>query len=125
MTEKSLNRISLLWVASAVALTFPLFLLFKYLGHSGNGRAAWFSAFTIVLVARVRWELSKHRWFWVTIAAIVLYHLPLVLLVPWTATWVPSFVIMPFCVVDGVAMLALIQAVEKRMSTSKVSVPVD
>lgn len=116
MTEQTVNKISLLWVVAVVALTFPLFLLFYYLGQSGNGRAAWFSSFTIILAAKVRWELSRYRWFWATIAATAVLHVPLVLFVPWTAKWIPSFLILPFCVVDGIAILAVIQAVEKRMS---------
>jgi hypothetical protein len=121
MTRPSPNRITLLWVAGAVVLTSPLFVLFKLLDHPGNGRAAWFTAFTIVLATKVRWELSRNGWFWATIAAIVLCHVPFVLFVPWTAQWVPSFVIMPFCVIDGIAILAIIQGVEKRMSPAQSS----
>lgn len=116
MADQSRKRISLLWCVAVVVLTFPLFVLFKLLGHPGNGRAAWFGAFTIVLAMRARWDLSRYRWFWATIAAIVLYHIPLVLFVPWTAAWVPAFAIMPLCVIDGLTILAIIQAVEKRMT---------
>jgi hypothetical protein len=121
MTEKAANKITLLWVVAAVVLTFPLFLLFYYLGQSGNGRAAWFSSLTIILAVRVRWELSRYRWFWATIAAIVVLHVPLILFVPWTAKWIPSFLILPFCVIDGIAILAVIQAVEERMTRTRIA----
>jgi uncharacterized membrane protein YjgN (DUF898 family) len=116
MTERTASKITLLWVVAAVALTSRLFLLFYQLGQSGNGRAAWFSSFTIILAARVRGELSRYRWYWTTLAAIVVLHVPLILFVPWTAKWIPSFLILPFCVIDGIAILAVIQAVESRMN---------
>ena len=116
MKDHSRGKTATLWILSLVVLTSPLFFLFTLARHPGNGRAAWFAAITIALAAKTRWELSRHPWFWTTISAIVLLHIPLVVLVPWTATWVPRFVIMPFCVVDGLAILYLIQTVEKRMS---------
>ena len=120
MTEQASKRISLTSVVLAVVVTSPLFFLFNFLRDPGSGRAAWFGAFTIVLVTRVRWELRKHRWFWTTIAVIVICHVPLVLYMPWTAHWVPAFLIAPFCVADGIAILAIIQAVEKRMTERRI-----
>jgi hypothetical protein len=120
MTEQAPKRITLPSVALGVVLTSPLFFLFNFLRDPASGRAAWFGAFTIVLATMVRWELRKHNWFWATIAAIVVCHVPLVLYVPWSAHWVPSFLIAPFCVVDGIAILAVIQTVEKRMAVKDV-----
>ena len=70
-----------------------------------------------------RSELKKHTWFWTTLGVVILCHVPIVLFVPWTETWIPAFVIAPFCVADGVAILAVIQAVEKRVSNQKETLP--
>jgi hypothetical protein len=118
MAKESEKKITLLWSAAAAIITFPLFLLFNYFGKSGEGRAAWLCAMTLLLAVKVRWELSKHLWFWITIASIAALHIPLITFVPWTAKWIPSFVILPFCIVDGIAILTLVQFVEKRMSPS-------
>lgn len=115
MKEKARSNINLLWVAAAVLYTLPLFFAFDFLKGSGAGRAAWFGAFTIMLAARARWELKRFRWFWATIALIIFLNVPLILFVPWTAKWIPAFIIGPLCVADGVAIIAIIQAVEKRM----------
>lgn len=115
MKEKAKRNISLLWIAAAVLYTLPLFFAFDYLKGAGAGRAAWFGAFTIMLAAKSRWELRRFRWFWAIIAAIIFLNVPLILFVPWTAKSIPAFMIGPFCLADGVAILAIIQFVEKRM----------
>ena len=113
MDEQSENRLTLSWAAAAVLVTFPLLLVFMYFRQPGNGRAAWFCGMAIFLAARFRWELSKKRWFWPSIFAISLVHVPLILFFPWSAAWVPSFLIFPFVLVDFFLVLVLIHRVEK------------
>jgi hypothetical protein len=50
---------------------------------------------------------------------IVALHLPIIQFVPWTGKWVPAFAILPFCLVDIIAILALIHLVEKQMMPSQ------
>jgi hypothetical protein len=115
MVENSEGRLPLKWIVAAVLLTFPLFLVFNHFGRPGTGRAAWFCAGVVFLCARFRWELSKKRWFWITISAIVLLHVPLILFVPWTSKWIPSVLIFPFVLMDAFVILVLIHQVEKCM----------
>ena len=89
MVEQSQSKVTLPWAIAAVVLTFPLLLVFMYFGKPGNGRAAWFCAGAIFLAARFRWELSRKQWFWLSIAAISVIHLPLILFFPWSAAWFP------------------------------------
>ena len=45
----------------------------------------------IVLVARTRWDLRRHVWFWTTIVLAGLLQVPVVLFVPWkdrNLTWI-------------------------------------
>jgi hypothetical protein len=119
MAEKMQQKGTGLWSFAALVLTFPLFLLFNHFGEPANGRAAWFSAGMILIAVKVRWELRKHVWFWTTLAVIVALHVPLILFVPWTGKWVPAFVILPFCFIDIIVILALIHLVEKQMKPSQ------
>jgi hypothetical protein len=119
MAENGGSKIGFAWVVAAVLLPFPLYFLFDHFGRPGNGRAAWFCATVIFLAVKFRWELHKKKWFWPTVVAIVLAHLPLILYVPWTSNWVPSFLIFPLCLVDFVVTLILIHQVEKRMKPAR------
>ena len=118
MDEQSESKVTLPWAAAAILLTFPLFLLFKYFGRPGIGRATWFCAGAIFLAVRFRWELSGKRWFWPAIAAISLIHLPVILFVPWTAAWIPSFFIFPLVLADFFLVLILIHRVEKYLASA-------
>ncbi|HTV16776.1 MAG TPA: hypothetical protein VME68_18800 [Acidobacteriaceae bacterium] len=116
MDEESESKLTLPWAVAAIILTFPLLLVFMHFGESGTGRAAWFCAAAIFCGVRFRWELSSKRWFWPSIAAISLIHLPLILLIPWNAAWVPWFLIFPLVLVDFFLVLILIHRVEKYMA---------
>lgn len=107
---------SFLWSITVVVLTSPLFFLFDSFGKPGNGRAAWFSAMAILIAMKVRWELRKHIWFWLTIFCIVLAHVPLVLFVPWTSRWIPAVGILPIVVVDIAIIFGCLRLVEKWSS---------
>jgi hypothetical protein len=118
MDEQSESKVTLPWAVAAVILTSPLLLVFMYFGRTGNGRAAWFCAIAIFLAFRFRWELSRKRWFWPSMVVISLIHLPLVLYFPWTAAWVPSFLIFPLVLADFFLVLILIHRVEKYLASA-------
>jgi hypothetical protein len=119
VAEEPQKRLPFGWIVAAVALTFPLFLVFALLGMPGNGRAAWIFAIVMTLAVKVRWELSECTWFWVTIAVLVAVHAPLIVLLPWTSKWVPAASIYPLAVLDGIVILMVVQFVEKRMAPSQ------
>jgi hypothetical protein len=85
------------------------------LGKPGLGRAAWFLTGIILIAAKVRWDLHDRRWFWVLLTGIAIVHVAVVLSISWTSKWVPAAAIAPFCAVDGIAILGIIQLVEKWM----------
>lgn len=107
---------TLLWSMTAVVLTFPLCLLFDHFGMPGSGRVAWFSLGMLLIAIKVRWELSSRPWFWATVSMIAVLHMPLVFFVPWTSKWIPAAIMLPFCVVDCLVILGIIQLVERWMT---------
>ena len=114
--EHKKKRGTLLWSIALAIITSPVCLVFYYFGEPGKGRAAWFFLIVLVISAKVRWELRKHSWFWVTIAAIAIVESLMVMYVPWTSKWIPAFVLIPFALVDCLVVLRIIQTVEGRMA---------
>jgi hypothetical protein len=104
------------WSLGIAILTSPLFFLFDSFGKPGNGRAAWFCAMAILIAMKVRWELRKHIWFWLTMLCIVVAHVPLVLFLPWTSRWIPAVGILPIVVADIAAIFGCLYLVEKWRS---------
>jgi hypothetical protein len=108
--KKPITTVGVLLILLA---TFPICAIFLFLREPGNARAGWFLSAVIVIAVRVRWDLHKKMWFWPTIAVISLVHILAIIMVPWTSRWIPSVVIFPFCAVDGVAILGILQLMEK------------
>ena len=81
--KQSIDSVSKKWALLAGICTSPLFILFIYLGDPGRGQAAWVSGIAIALAARFMWDVRNRAWYWVTIAIIVLLHVPLILLIAW------------------------------------------
>lgn len=111
--ERKKQLTNWVWAISVAALTSPLFFLFNSVGESGNGRAAWLSAMTILIAMKVRWELRKYLWFWLTMARVVGAHIPLVLWVPWTSRWIPAVGLLPIVVADIAIIFGVLRLVEK------------
>jgi hypothetical protein len=112
MTENAKPKWTLWAIGNAIAV-FPIVLLFHYLGKPTSGYPAALFVSLLGMVIRVRWELSRHAWFWMTVVAIIVIHAPLIWLVPWTSKWVPAFLIAPFCIVDALVILGIVNLVEK------------
>lgn len=114
MSDK--KRPSILWVILMMLATSPICLIFLYFGKPGNARAGWFLSAVIVIAAKVRWELHNRVWFWPTIIIVSLIHLYAIIAVPWTSKWIPAVFIFPVCAADGVAILGILQLIEKLTS---------
>lgn len=113
MADEQKTWKNFLWVITALVLTSPLFFVFDRLGKPGTGRAAWICAGMFLIAMKVRWELRSRLWFWVTIAVLLVLHLPLISLVPWTSRWIPAVGIVPIGVLDIAILLGCIALVEK------------
>jgi hypothetical protein len=91
-----MTRTSAIVIAMCVS---PLYFLFSYLGNPGKSTAAC-CAGVIVTVCMVFWDWRKCAWFWSASSVVLLLHLPLILLVPWTDKSYPGVVILPLGLVD-------------------------
>jgi NAD/NADP transhydrogenase beta subunit len=96
-----------------MAAAFPIIPVLHYLGRPELERPSFFAAATLAVAVEVCRELRTQQWFWVAIGLIAACHVPLVMLLPWRAGWIPALVSFLFCFVDLAAILAIIDLIEK------------
>jgi len=116
--EQSLSEVTGKWAVIAMLCLSPLYILFIYLGQPGKGRAAWICSGVILISIKMRWELRKHVWFWITITILCLLHIPLVFLVPWTDKSMPGISLLPIAALDFGIIYGCIKLIEKAMKRS-------
>lgn len=95
--------------------TILLALLFVYFGRFDLARPSLISVAMVAIAIALRWKLTGHAWFWITVTFLAALHLPLILFVTWTTKWIPAFVIAPFGIADLYAMLWVLCVVGKFM----------
>lgn len=93
---------------------FLLGLSFAHFKRSALERPTMFSIVVIAFVMAMNWELRKRVWFWFVILTVAALHVLIILCVPWTATWIPAFVMTPIAAVEIVGILAITTFLEKR-----------
>ena len=103
------------WQFVVILSLLALFLLFAVVGDPGRGRAAAISLGSIVVAARLRWDLKKYVWFWITLVVVAGLHIPLILLIPWTSRSYPGVVLLPTMLVDCAIVYGCIKLAEKVM----------
>ncbi len=77
-------------VLFVIIATFLIGLLFDHFGKFALARPTLVSVAIIIITVAMRWKLKGRVWFWVTMAFLAALHVPLILLIPWTANWVPA-----------------------------------
>ena len=95
------------------AILLPIYLLFYVLGREQMGLTAFIAIGIVLLAIRIRWDLRRYIWFWITIALVFAVHLPLIFLVRWPQSWVPAVVIIPVALIDCFAILGVFRLIEK------------
>lgn len=111
--KQSVDSITRKWAILAGICTSPIFVLFIHFGDPGRGMAAWACAGMISLAARFLWDLKDRAWYWITIAVIVLLHIPLILLVPWPLKRWSYVQLLPLGLLDFGFTYGIIRLVEK------------
>jgi hypothetical protein len=106
MTKQTRSKVLLVSLVF-IAVIFPVVPLLDHLGRPELTYPVIAALVAIGLAIRGSWELRGRLWFWITITVIVALHVPLILLVPWKAGWVPARVTTAF----GIADLAIIYGV--------------
>jgi len=95
--------------------------LFDHFGRLDLALPTLISIGTLGFAIAIKWKLRGHVWFWITMTAIVAFHVPLILFVPWTTKWVPAPLLVPFCIADLIVILAIVSIVEKFVESPKPS----
>ncbi|HEV2577402.1 MAG TPA: hypothetical protein VGU25_09350 [Acidobacteriaceae bacterium] len=91
--------------------TIALGLLFYHMGRPELTLPVLATVFVFVLILTVKWRLRAYAWFWSTIAVLVMLHVTMLLLIPWTKKWVPAVTSTAVVTIDIWAMLAVISVV--------------
>ncbi len=109
---RSWDSVTRKWSYLMALCTSPIFILFVILGDTGRGRAAWLCAMMIALVTRYFGDLRSRVWFWVVIVVIVLMHVPLIVLVPWSSRHLTYVALLPLGLLDMAFAYGIIRLVE-------------
>jgi hypothetical protein len=97
---KPIDSITNGWIFLVALCTSPLFLLFIYFGERGRGAIAWLCGTAIVIIGRFLWYARTHAWYWLTLTAIVLLHVPVIALMPWPVMQLSPIGFLPLAVAD-------------------------
>ena len=108
---KSAGRATGLWVGLCGVAVYVLFALE---GRLGLARAGSVSVAVLLVVGYVSWNFRHLRVFWYVMAALLILHLALVLLVPWGDQHMPGFVLLPIGILDFALSLFCAHTVLKR-----------
>lgn len=99
------------------AMLLPVFFVFVYLGKAEMGFNAMLVLGLAVIAVKLRWRLRKHVWFWATIALILLLHIPLLFIVRWPQSNVPTIAYsLPIGIADFLLIIGALSLAEKVFS---------
>jgi hypothetical protein len=91
----------------------PIMLIFWFLGGLGTGIGAWVCFTFVLLVVRIRWDLRRHVWFWITITLAFLLQIPLLLEIPWNDRNLTWFILLPVAALDYAVVYGCVRLIEK------------
>lgn len=101
----------------------PVFLLFIYFGKAELGFTVDIVLAMALIAIKLHWKLRKHAWFWGAIGLVLALHVPLVFLVRWPHTNVPTMAYsMPLGIIDFLVISGAIRLAEKLFSNGSSSI---
>lgn len=96
------------------AMLLPVLFLFIYLGKAEMGFTACIVLAMFMIAVRLRWKLRRYAWFWATIVFVLLLHIPVLFLVHWPQTHVPTIAYsLPLGIVDFLLISGAISLAQK------------
>jgi hypothetical protein len=105
-----------------VAILAPVFFLITFLADANKGLTACIILGMIMLAVKVRWNLRKHLWFWAIIAFVLALQVPLVFVVRWPQTNVPTIAYsLPLGIVDFLVVIGAISLGQRVFSVGSFS----
>ena len=96
----------------------PILLIFGRFGDLYRGIGAWFCAYTVLAVIRMRWDLRRQVWFWITIVFVAFWQVPLVLFLPWESNNA-RIIFFPVMLLDYGVVYGCVKLVENAMKGAK------
>jgi len=93
-------------------MLLPVFFVFVLLGKAEMGFNLMLVLGLVMIAVKLRWRLRRYAWFWVTIAFVLLLHIPFLFLVHWPQSNVPTIAyslplgIADFLLISGAINLA-------------------
>jgi hypothetical protein len=101
------------------AIVSPVFFLSIYLGKPEMGFTLGLILGAGILAMKFQWQHRRHVWFWVTIIVVLALHVPLLFIVRWPESRVPTLAYsLPFGILDFVLITAALNLAEKIFSKS-------
>jgi hypothetical protein len=101
------------WTGTLIGIALlPVFVVFVWLDKAEMGFTVTIILGMIVLAIKLQWKLRKHIWFWATIAVVLAIHVPLIFIVRWPDTRIPTIAysmplgIADFLVISGAIALS-------------------
>ena len=101
------------WTGTLIGIALlPVFVVFVWLDKAEMGFTVFIILAMIVLAIKLQWKLRKHIWFWATIAVVLAMHVPLIFIVRWPDTRIPTIAysmplgIADFLVISGAIALS-------------------
>lgn len=99
------------------ALTAPVILSFAYFGKTEMGFTAAIVLIAAMVAIKLHWDLRRRAWFWGTIALILALHIPLLFIVRWPQTNIPTITFaIPIAIADFLLVNGAISLAEKVFS---------
>ena len=119
-TENVTPRTVKKWAFIAILLSLPVAIVVGHFVDPGRGRAAGLALALMIGAVRAFWYLRRHRWFWMSVAALTVIHVALIVVVPWSNKSFPAPALWPVAIADFAAVCGFIKLVEKAMSRNHV-----
>jgi len=93
-------------------MLLPVFFVFVVLGKAEMGFNLMLALGLVMIAVKLRWKVRRHAWFWVTIAFVLLLHIPFLFFVHWPQSNIPTIAyslplgIADFLLISGAISLA-------------------
>ena len=87
--------------------------LFDHFGRFDLALPAMNCAGMLAFAIALKWKLRKHARFWIAVIIIAALHVPLLLFVPWTTSWVPAVALAAIDSVDLIVILSILRVIGK------------
>ncbi|HEV2560559.1 MAG TPA: hypothetical protein VGT78_00325 [Rhizomicrobium sp.] len=115
------KKIRLPWwvILSGIFCSVAMAYLFDQWGRFDLVLPTFNSIGMLGFVVALKRDLGREMWFWFVMIAIAAIHVPVVLFIPWTTTWVPALLIAVVDTVDVCAMLTVLAIAEIAWKNSR------